>query len=67
MKKLLMIIAAIAMTSLFVQANETTSTEAANADATKQVTESVSAQHDTDTAATEQAEKTVDEKTTEKH
>ena len=67
MKQLLMIVAALAVTTLFAQANETVKAESVTADTVKQATEAAPSQKNGDTATHNDADQKADEKTTEKH
>ncbi|OQX50514.1 MAG: hypothetical protein B5M46_00170 [Epsilonproteobacteria bacterium 4484_20] len=68
MKKLLMIIAALAMTALFAQANEMDKVKAVAEDAVQQATESAPVQKQTEENAEKAAEqKTEEVQTPEKH
>jgi ABC-type transporter MlaC component len=68
MKKLLMIIASLAMTALFAQANEMEKVKAVAEDAVQQATESVSDQKQTAETAEQAAKQKADEaKASEKH
>jgi len=62
-----MIVTALAMTSFFAQANETTNQKTTTTDAVKQVPEKVSTQDDTDKPTADETEKKVDGKATAQH